>query len=410
MCIFGLLNIIYNLKFHQESDHQKPSTSLWSSSSISALALATISSVIYTILALLTYRKIHIVRMRDAKHRHTPDSEHAQLITEDEQQRRQLMRLLREHDAGRGVSPEASLSTFRIDLPEELRRSNTLLSTPDSIYEARSRLHTPISDRPVHPSMTQPIPHLFPNPFVNQNLQVQHFDPSFAPRPINMGSDYFVRGADAVPHNNDAGKPNTGYPTEKAEKVYGSSMLLVDGEQHPLERKRAHYHFETVEEQERRGRSANRENRRTEIEMGSRITSKGRAEIGIGSQNTVKDKAEIERVVVTPRIARVETDGWAPRLETASRWMLGKVFRESFGRLRGVENIQGLSRANFLVLNRNRGITLHEAWKRFTCGNSFSGVGGSCLAVDRAKVGLFWASRSEGQIIGITICTLLACP
>ena len=96
-------------------------------------------------------------------------------------------------------------------------------------------------------------------------------------------------------------------------------MLLVDGERHPLERKQARYHFETVEEHERRGRSANRENRRTEIEMGSRITSKGRAEIEMGSQNTVKEKAEIERVAVTPRIARVETDGWGARLETDSR-------------------------------------------------------------------------------------------
>lgn len=319
MCIFGLLNIIYNLKVHHESDGQKPSTSLWSSSSISALALATISTMIYTLLALLTYRKIHIVRMRDAMHRHTPDSEHVQLLPEDEQQRRQLLRLLRERDAGRGVSPEASQSTFRIDLPDNLRRSNTLLSTPDSVYEARSRTYTPISDRPVYPSMPQPIPHLFPNPVLNQNLEVQHPDASFAPPPINMGSDYFVRGADAVPHNSDPGKLNTRYPNEKAEEVYGGAMLLVNGEQHPLERKRARYHFETVEEQERRRRSASREDRRAEIEMGSRITSKGRAGIEMRSQNTVKEKAEIERVAVTPRIARVETDGWGARLETDSR-------------------------------------------------------------------------------------------
>lgn len=307
MCIFGLFNIIYNFKAHYIPDGQKPSTSPWSSSSISALALAIISTIIYSLLALLTYRKIHIIRVRDAMHRHTPDSEHIQLLPEDEQQRRQLLRLLRERDAGRGVSPEASQSTFRIDLPDNLRRSNTLLSTPDSVYEAHSRSYTPNSDRPVYPSMPQPIPHLSPNPVLNQNLQVQPPDASFDPRPINMGSDYFVRGADAVPHNNDPVKPNPRYPNEKAEEAYGGAVLLVNGERHPLERERAQYHFETVEEQERRRRSASRENRRAEIEMGSRNTGKGRA--------------EIDGVAITPRIARVETDGWGARLETDSRWI-----------------------------------------------------------------------------------------
>lgn len=113
-----------------------------------------------------------------------------------------------------------------------------------------------------------------------------------------MGSDYFVRGADGVPHNSDSGKAITGYPKEKAEEAYGGAMLLVNGERHPLERERARYHFETVEEQERR-RSASRENRRAEIEMGSRVAGKGRA--------------KIEGVAVTPRIARVETDGWGAR-------------------------------------------------------------------------------------------------
>lgn len=300
MCIFGIFNIIYNLKAHYNSDTHKPSTSPWSSSSISALTLAAISTLIYTLLTLLTYRKIHIVRMRDATHRHIPDGEHIQLLPEDEQQRRQLLRLLRERDAGRGVSPEASQSTFRIDLPDNLRRSNTLLSTPDSVYEAHSRNYTQISDRLVHPSMPQPILHLSPNTIINQNQQLQPLDASFDPRPINGASDYFFRGADDVQQNSDSGKANTRYPKEKAEEAYGGAMLLVNGERHPLERERAQYHFETVEEQERRRRSASRENRRAEIEMGSKVTGKGRA--------------EIEGVTVTPRIARVETDGWGARL------------------------------------------------------------------------------------------------
>lgn len=238
--------------------------------------------------------------MRDAMHRHTPDGEDIQLLREDEQQRRQLLRLLRERGAGRGVSPEASQSTFRIDLPDNLRRSNTLLSTPDSVYEAHSRTYTPISDRLVHHSMPQSMPHLSLNPVIDQNQQLRPPDASFDPRPINVGSDHFVRGADGVQHNIDSGKAITGYPKEKAEEAYGGAILLINGERHPLERERARYHFETAEEQERRRRSASRENRRAEIEMGSRVTGKGRV--------------EIEQVAVTPRIVRVETDGWGARL------------------------------------------------------------------------------------------------
>ncbi len=73
-------------------------------------------------------------------------------------------------------------------------------------------------------------------------------------------------------------------------------MLVVGGERHPLERERVQYHFETEEEQERRRRSASRESRRAEIEMGGGS--------GAGS------RAEIQGVEVTPRITRVETDGW----------------------------------------------------------------------------------------------------
>ena len=243
--------------------------------------------------------------MRDAMHRSTPDSEHNQLLPEDEQQRRQLLRLLREHDAGRGVSLEASQSTFRIDLPDNPRRSNTLLPTPDSIYEAHSRTYTPISDRPGYPSMPQPTPHLPPNPVINQNIQIQPPGASFDPRPINMGSDYLVTGTDGVPQNTDLGKANTGYPNEKAEEAYGGARLLLSGELHPLQRERAQYHFETEEEQERRRRSASRENRRAEIEMDSRVTANRRT--------------KIDGVVVTPRIARVETDGWGARAAADSR-------------------------------------------------------------------------------------------
>ena len=66
-----------------------------------------------------------------------------------------------------------------------------------------------------------------------------------------------------------------------------------------------------------------------------------------------------------------------------------------------MENIQGPFRANFLILERNRGISLHERSKCFICGNSFSGVGGSCLPVDKANVGIFWRPGVRGTLQGL---------
>lgn len=102
-------------------------------------------------------------------------------------------------------------------------------------------------------------------------------------------------GTDVGPDHNVPNLVNTRYPNEKAQAAYGGGgPLLIGGERHPLERKQ--YRMETEEEQERRRRSASRESRRAEIEMSGRVKPGG--------------KAEIEGVEVSPRIARVETDGW----------------------------------------------------------------------------------------------------
>lgn len=293
-CVFGLFNVTYYLNIHSSS------TPLWNSSSISALALATISTLIYSILALLTFRKVHMVRSRDAMHRHNADSESIHIDAEDEQQRQQLLRLLQQQDTTKKVTPQASQSTFHIDLPNHPRRSDTNVSTPSNIYyRGRSEPNVPVM--PDWPSPSNVIPN-HTNPDI---MYSQEAEPSAGPRLAHI-EHAFPRGADVPP---DQGVPvivNTRYPIDKAEEAgFGLGLnpnLLTD--RHPLERERAQYRMETDEEQDRRRRSASRESRRVEIEMETRGKDK----------RDLERREELEGVEITPRIVRVETDGWGKRM------------------------------------------------------------------------------------------------
>lgn len=286
-CVYGLFNTIYNLKIHHPSPR-------WTSSSISALALAAISTVIYAVLALLTFRKIHIVRSHDATHRHTGDGESIHLLPEDEQQRQQLLGLLVQRDAGKKVSPEASQSTFRIDLPDSLRRSATHLTAPQNIYEGRSRNYPTPLDRPTYPAACITVTNPTATTLDHHPMHEQPLEAALDPHLV-AHMDHRLS-----PDHDAPSVVHTRYPNEKTQEAYGGGMLLVGGERHPLERERAQYRLETEEEQERRRRSASRESRRAEIEMSGRVKAPGRA--------------EIEGVEIVPRIARVETDGWGRKV------------------------------------------------------------------------------------------------
>ncbi len=291
-CIFGLFNITYNLKILHHG------TSDWTSYSISALTLATISTLIYAVLALITFRKIHIVRARDAMHRHTADHDSIHLDPEDEQQRQQLLRLLQQRDSTKKVSSEASESTFRIDLPDSLRRSATHLSAPSNVYE-RSR-HPPAGTGANWPA--------YPTPIITTEPPVPDLLPGHgAHLPRDPRGPHVERmlphGADGGADRGGPGIVHTRYPVDKAEEA-GYSIdahphLLH--ERHPLERERAQYRMETAEEEDRRRRSLSRESRRVEIEMETRRTEPGRGP---------PPRGELEGVEVVPRIVRVETDGW----------------------------------------------------------------------------------------------------
>ena len=310
-CLFGLFNIIYNLSVHTGSK------SNWNTSSVAALSLATISSLVYIVLYLFRFRKVYIVRSRDAMHRHNSDGE--SLLPEDEMQRQQLLRLLLQRD-GKKVSSELSRSTYRIDLPNDTRRSATHLSAPQNVYgndgragRSRSEPNVPLLDPTVYP-----IPHRVEPPTVQiqePTLSADATFPQFAhpppPEPtFAQFSQPLLTSEQYVPRPNDLGiegimntRPRQGsFPIEKQEQLTRELSL-----RHPAER--ADYHImdspslhpapafrqQSVEELNQ----LSRESRRVEIEMEDR-----------GREPKRRAELDVEGVQVTPRIVRVGTDGW----------------------------------------------------------------------------------------------------
>ena len=313
-CLFGLLNVIFNLSIRKSTDPH------WNTSSIAALSLSAISSLIYAILYLLKFRKVYIVRSRDAMHRHNSDGE--SLLPEDELQRQQLLRLLLQRD-GKKVSSELSRSTYRIDLPTDMRRSATHLSAPQNIYgyegrEVRSKSVPNVLNAPLLDPSVYPIAHRVEPPTVQIQEPTLPADSIFTqfthPPPPEPVFDQFpqppLASGQYSPHPNDLGIegivntfPRQGtFPVEKQEQLIRELSL-----RHPAERPGYHiveppivqptspFRQQSVEELNR----LSRESRRVEIEMEDR-----------GRDHKRRAELDVDGVEVTPRIVRVATDGW----------------------------------------------------------------------------------------------------
>ncbi|KAI4159643.1 MAG: hypothetical protein LQ342_006410 [Letrouitia transgressa] len=282
--VLGLFNVLYSL------GTQPGNKGKWNKASIAAIVLSTISSVSYLVLSLVMFRKIYIVRTRDAMHRHHSTDESINLLPEDEMQRQQLLRLLLQRENGKKLSPDLSQSTFRIDLPDSLRRNETHLTAPQNIYGNHSRGR---SVPPAGPYLSPSTQYTPVQAQENPSLSESPFDPYQSPPSESSHTQHYI--------SSDFGGPppltSTGYPAEKAEET-----AHLDGEVHPLEREdmRARPQYHVVEEVElKRQRSTSRESRRAEIEL-ERGVDEGR-------------RAELEGVKISPRIQRVETDGWGGR-------------------------------------------------------------------------------------------------
>ena len=167
-CILGTLNIGITLSIHPVS------VSPWPASAITAIVLALVSTVLYAALSFLTHHKISNVRARDPLRRTRVNSEAANLITEDDSVQKQFLGLLQQKKADK-TSPDASQSTFRIDIPENLKVSKgvskgagntaTHLAAPSIMY-TRSNDTSAIEEQ--FPLMTGPVQEIIP---VDRKLQ-----------------------------------------------------------------------------------------------------------------------------------------------------------------------------------------------------------------------------------------------
>ncbi|KAI4195756.1 MAG: hypothetical protein LQ350_006997 [Teloschistes chrysophthalmus] len=357
-CLLGLINGIITLG----TSHGKASN--WSGASIAAIVVASISSAVYLALALFTFRRIHMVRNRDAMHRHNSDGESYHLVPEDEMQRQQLLRLLLQRENSKKPSTEAGQSTFHIDLPASIRRTETHLTTPRNIYASREDNNNYNNNNHISHNFTLPPLSPFssmraPSPY--QSLPVEdHEQPSSTTPPVPPQQSHtpplqshsrqhstnrihrnFSESSRAPPYS---ALSNHGsmrfFPTEKEQQTMTNTL---NGDIHPLvlrereerererereemERERPQYRviesspvqdLSKLMDPARRGdaaavgrlgrqRSTSRESRRAEIEL-----ERGRGK-GKGGERR-EGRAELEGVKVSPRIMRVETDGWGKR-------------------------------------------------------------------------------------------------
>ena len=279
-CLLGFLDTIISISIH-------PSPTPWDFSSVVALVLSLISSIAYAALALLTYRKISIVRVRDITFRRRTDSESIK-IPEDELQRQQLLRLLIGSDK---ASPDASQSTYKIAIPNSLgheSRSNTLeLLHPPTAYDAyegrgRSRSLSNIEAE---------------NVSLLGRGSAQDLQPDPRRETLNRSRERSVEGPPVITNTR-----TPLYPTPDANTPVS--------ERHPLERNGYIRGIQSKDFVDQAGvyrpedmdpgqeRSLSRESRRAEYEL----EAKNRArELG---------RAEVEGLEVQPRIMRVQTDGW----------------------------------------------------------------------------------------------------
>jgi len=307
--LLGLINVLYTLSTYGTSPQ-------WTKISVAGVILSAVSMFVYTIAALLTFRKIHIVRARDAMHRHQPESGTDGVMPETELQRQQLLRLLLQQEDAKKATSDNNQSTFKLEWPgnNDNRRNTitTLRNLPRAAraaYENRSSASFLAQDP--HPQSTM---HMDPV------TEEESLDPRMEPisetayiSPTDQ-DDYSIPGIVntryPTPSQSQTPLPApvlpqlqaNGYPIEKPEAQLTHKLQ-------PVERNLNQYHVvdgdrwqRQVDEGLRPTSSASRESRRMEIELADR--GKGRD----GGR-----RQDLEGVEVIGSIRRVETDGWGRR-------------------------------------------------------------------------------------------------
>ena len=315
--VLGLINVLYSLSTHEK-------TIQWTSSSTVALVLSITSTLTYTTVALLTFRKIYIVRARDAMHRYRSDSTDA-MMPESELQRQQLLRLLLQQEDARQQSTDNGQSTFKIDWPGNTDRRSTMVTLRNLPRAVRNsygnRNSDPYGGQDANPPPLPPMVSVAEEATLNSRFGSPDGVVPLEPLTYIPSNNSYIDGdiSDIVntrynsfipsPPSNLPQIQTNGYPIEKPE----IQDITVH---HPSQRPEYHIVDEVsrgrdqhgmVNEQGQRNnntpRSQSRESRRMEIELADRGIE--RVEGG--------RRRELEGVEVIGSIRRVETDGWGSR-------------------------------------------------------------------------------------------------
>ncbi|KAL8939799.1 MAG: hypothetical protein Q9211_002586, partial [Gyalolechia sp. 1 TL-2023] len=230
--LFGLINTTITLSIRHGNQ------SILNSSFLTALILSAFSTAAYLTLSLLTFLKIHSVRARDAMRHHRSDSESYHLLPEEEMQRQQLLRLLeRQTTSNNKIQKpsfaEAGKSTFRIDLPESLRRMETRLTAPRSIYEGRNERNNSFSGRSFKFSPRSPFTDTRWTSSPYQPIAEEDGPPSHMPQIPPSQPERFMPERDSSPSPQAPPYSPGGVdaPIEKRGEIAD-----LTGEVHPLER------------------------------------------------------------------------------------------------------------------------------------------------------------------------------
>ncbi len=278
------------------------------------MALSVISTLAYTVAVLLTFRKIYIVRARDAMHRYDGGSS-SEGVPETEAQIKQWQRLLSQREDAKKANQASSQQTFKLEWPGNGDRRSTigtLRNLPRAArhaYESRGNSMYGRQD-PIASAATQM------NPVAEEASLDRRLEPlpATAYVPPNY-DDHIVNARYTTPETPQAPTPNlpqlqqNGYPLEKP-------PIQNLNAQHPVERNQnqyrmvdegqpaIEYHMARAEEDPRsggRGSTPSREERRMEIELADR---------GRGQDLS---RRHLDGVEVIKSIRRVETDGWGRR-------------------------------------------------------------------------------------------------
>jgi len=283
------------------------------------MALSVISILAYTVAALLTFRKIYIVRARDAMHRYHGESS-TERVPETEAQIKQWERLLSQREDAKKVNPTNSQQTFKLEwpgngdrrstigtlrnLPRAARnayesRGNSVYGRPDSVVSATTQMDPVVEEASLDPRLG-PLP---ARAYTPPNYNEEHI-------PGIVNTRYTASETPQAPTPNPPQLQQNGYPLEKP-------AIQDSNTQHPLERSQnqyrmvdehrpaIEYRMAPPEEQPRslsRGSARSRESTRMEIELADR-----------GRSRDMGDRSDMDGVEVIRSIRRVETDGWGIR-------------------------------------------------------------------------------------------------